>query len=301
MPNSYEGMYSSGTMSYMLDSSSMVFYFVDSTYKGSDYWHEPKINRQMFHYGNHKLIQARLYPQSNDGNGEIYKPYRNIVQEIMATICGFPNFWTNKKGTSEIYKHVWSSGTHYRDYTNFDSCNISFAKDQNIDGAIYIGHDPICIECGGEHTVEDNINCCRGRRVCNCCGDEIYDDDDVYYVGDGVYCCDCVTYCEECGEYELNENTHYVESIGGYVCNYCLDNYYTYCPHCERYVHHDNTTYIDSEDRYVCDDCVSELYEECERCGGLYRSDNMYYHNDEYLCETCLAQAQREEKEEDDE
>lgn len=34
MPNSYEGMYSSGTVSYMLDSPSMVFYTVDASYKG---------------------------------------------------------------------------------------------------------------------------------------------------------------------------------------------------------------------------------------------------------------------------
>ena len=49
MPNSYEGMYSSGTVSYMLDKPSMVFYTVDAAYEGKDFWHEPKINRQMFH------------------------------------------------------------------------------------------------------------------------------------------------------------------------------------------------------------------------------------------------------------
>ena len=47
MPNSYQGMYSSGTISYMLDSPSMVFYTVDASYDGNDFWHEPKINRQM--------------------------------------------------------------------------------------------------------------------------------------------------------------------------------------------------------------------------------------------------------------
>lgn len=62
MPNSYQGMYSSGTISYMLDSPSMVFYTVDASYDGNDFWNEPKINRQMYHWGENKLIQGRLYP-----------------------------------------------------------------------------------------------------------------------------------------------------------------------------------------------------------------------------------------------
>jgi hypothetical protein len=37
MPNSYEGQYSSGTMSYMLDPSSMVLYTVDAAYNGKEY------------------------------------------------------------------------------------------------------------------------------------------------------------------------------------------------------------------------------------------------------------------------
>lgn len=88
MPNSYEGMYSSGTVSYMLDSPSMVFYTVDASYNGNEFWNEPKINRQMFHWGEDKLIQGRLYPQDNDGNNSVYTPHREIVQSIMSEL-----FW----------------------------------------------------------------------------------------------------------------------------------------------------------------------------------------------------------------
>ena len=56
MPDNYSGCYSSGTISYMLDGSSMVLYTVDSKYDGDDYWTQSKINRQMFHWGEEKLV-----------------------------------------------------------------------------------------------------------------------------------------------------------------------------------------------------------------------------------------------------
>ena len=101
MPNNYSGCYSSGTVSYMLDGSSMVLYTVDASYKGNEYWNEPKINRQMFHYGEEKLVQARLYPQDNDGNGDAYAPYRAIVQDIIAT-KGFCDIVLNEEGTEVV-------------------------------------------------------------------------------------------------------------------------------------------------------------------------------------------------------
>ena len=113
MPNSYEGMYSSGTVSYMLDKPSMVFYTVDASYNGNDFWNEPKINRQMFHWGEEKLVQGRLYPQDNDGDNSVYTPYREIVQNIMSELFEFPNLWTVAKGTSAAGRYVCSYGTHY--------------------------------------------------------------------------------------------------------------------------------------------------------------------------------------------
>ena len=128
MPNSYEGMYSSGTVSYMLDKPSMVFYTVDAAYEGKDFWHEPKINRQMFHWAEDKLVQGRLYPQDNDGNGGAYTPYREIVQKIMSEIFEFPNLWTVSKGTDAASKYVVSEGTHYRDYESYSNCTLSRPK-----------------------------------------------------------------------------------------------------------------------------------------------------------------------------
>lgn len=159
MPNTYRGMYSSGTMSYMLDGSSIIMYTVDENYVGNDFEHQPKVNRQMFHYGNGKLIQGRLYPE--DYLTEIIDEFRNIMQRVISETLNIPNMWTLKRGTGYIGSHVKSYGTHYRDYVSFNNCTISFSKEldaENNGKDVKIGHTPICVECGEEHDIEDNIN-----------------------------------------------------------------------------------------------------------------------------------------------
>jgi hypothetical protein len=182
MPNSYEGMYSSGTVSYMLDSPSMVFYTVDASYKGNNFWNEPKINRQMFHWGENKLIQGRLYPQDNDGNNSAYTPYREIVQSIMSELFGFTNLWTVSRGTGASAKYVVSEGTHYKDYECYGNCTLSRPKGSENENDITIGHDPICINCGEEHDTQDNIFCCAKKVFCAHCRSEI-DDGDIKWFG----------------------------------------------------------------------------------------------------------------------
>jgi hypothetical protein len=294
MPHGYSGMYSSGTMSYMLDESSIVLYTVDEKYQGEEYWNQPKINRQMFHYAHNKLVQARLYPQSNDSDGSMYTPYRNVVQEIIATVFDFSNLWTNKKGTSAIYPYVHSSGTHYLDYCNFQSCNISFAKDLDTDGEINIGHDPICIECGCEHTTENNINCCHSITYkCNCCGYEMEEgDDSLVFIDSEPYCDECVSYCDECDEYYLGDNVQYVASTDRYVCNHCLDNYYVYCETCGEYHLKCHCVYVESVSEFVCDECLSAYYTQCSKCGQYYPNNDVDEHD---ICANC-AKKENEEK-----
>ena len=302
MPNAYEGQYSSGTMSYMLDEVSMVFYTVDADYEGNEYYFEDKINRCMFHYGKDKLVQGRVYPQSNDSNVEnIYKDLREIVQKIVADCEGMSNYWTTKKGTDEVSEYVWSTGTHYRDYTNYSNCCISFPKEKEMNyDTMTIGHNPICIECGDTHNVSENINCCAERHVCYNCGCVI-DDDDSYWVHDERYCRDCVEYCDWCEEYELEDEVHWVESVQCNVCSDCLDNYFTYCERCGEYHRSENTTYLDNYDIYVCDSCLDEDYTKCDECGEYICNEDITYDSetDMHYCPECFEEMM--ENEEDDE
>lgn len=220
MPNDYSGCYSSGTVSYMLDAPSMVMYTVDKAYDGTDYFKQPKITRQMYHFGEEKLVQGRLYPQSCDGADNTYEMYRKIVQEIMATIFDVPNLWTV---SHNVGNYVESEGTHYRDYTHFSSCNISILSGTHNTSGITIGAEPICIKCGGRHDCEENINCCRSGLVrCADCGAR-HDRDDMHMIDGEWYCDECCSWCECCEEYVRDDMT-YVAGYGD-VCERCRDCY----------------------------------------------------------------------------
>ncbi len=225
----YEGCYSAGTESYMMDESSVVFYTVDSRYQGNSYELCDKVNRNMFHIGKDKIIQGRVYPQSNDGDNGIYTDFRNIVQKIVADCLNVPNLWELKRGMDVCMEMSESTGSHYKDYLNFDCCNVSFLKgnEGEIDdeNAIFIGHATICPNCGQIHYDKECISCCGyiEDHVCEDCGYEISEEDAIIINGE-YYCQDCVTYCEYHEGYEPSYNTDFTRVYGyGIVCDDALE------------------------------------------------------------------------------
>lgn len=275
MPNNYNGMYSSGTMSYMLDQTSMVFYTVGDGYKGDTYWDQPKVTRQMFHWGHNKLVQGRLYPQDNDHESSAYAPNRAFVQEIISIIFQFPNLWTLKRGIGHASYYVESCGTHYRDYRNFDNCTLSIVQGNTDWSNIIVGAQPICVKCGVRHYSEENINHCGNVICCADCGEEINVRYDNYTEIDGeYYCMDCVTWCSCCDRYHRRES-FYLDRYDIDVCEYCLEEYYVYCEDCGQYVYERDATWVEGESRYVCNDCLYEDYERCEVCGEYFRREDM--------------------------
>lgn len=293
MPNSYSGMCSSGTISYMLDGTSMVFYTTDEKNPAKNYWQQPKINRQMFHWGEEKLIHGRLYPQDNDGNGEAYTPYRNIVQKILSEIFQFPNLWKTTKGIDEAEKYICSEGTHYRDYENFDNCTLSRVAGSENTEYITVGHTPICVECGCSHSVEDNINCCHSNEViCADCGCVIDEEDAEFICGD-YYCHDCCSWCDRCENYNRGEVT-YVENYG-YVCEDCIEDFYC-CEDCGGYFTFEDVHYIENEGVYVCDECLESNFTTCDHCGEYLRNDDIHELDGKDLCEDCYEQLNNKEE-----
>lgn len=279
MPDHYHGQYSSGTISYMLDGVSMVLYTVNANYNGNEYWTQPKINRQMFHCGEEKIIQGRLYPQSCDGQNDIYQPYRILVQEIISSILDIPNLWTLRRGIDAAREYINTEGTHYPDYENYSSCTLSRLKNSTNENNITVGHSPICIECGCEHDREENINCCN-TVICYNCGEEI-NREDAHEIDGEYYCSSCCERCDSCGQY-VRSSTTYVGAYT-YVCDDCLEKYYARCDECGDYVEIDSTyTTVDGND--ICPDCYERYYERCAECGDLYPLDEL---NDDMLCYDC--------------
>lgn len=315
MPNNYSGCYSSGTMSYMLDKTSVVFYTIDASYNGDRPYLQPKINRNMFHIGStgeqDVLVQARLYPQTCDTDNGLYKDFRMIMQKVIADCIGVSNLWKNSKGTEVCESFVRSRGTHYADYEQFPTCNVSILSENfktwepERGDKITVGHDPICPNCGDDHGEEDNI-CCEdcndsNRSCCYSCGDR-HDEDDLYYserTGE-YYCSDCCFTCYDCDEVFPNRNSNEAYHNGRevYVCDECLDDYIS-CDDCGDYFYYDDVTRT-VEENYYCGDCIDnnakyidgDYYEEYDVCANCSEAvpevDSIYDEkSDEYYCKDC--------------
>lgn len=295
MPDSYEGMYSSGTMSYMLDGSSFVLYTVDSKYEGNTFYECDKINRCMFHAMNERIVQGRCYPQSEDGNDGLYAQFRNLVQKVMSELWDIPNLWTIKRGSS-MTSVIDNCGTHYPDYIHFSYCNMSVFKDTNIphtNGVMKIGHKPICIECGNEHTTSDNINCCREYgHVCPECGAIV---DDEYYteINGERYHDDCVFLCEYHDRYEPNcERWGHVYRYGD-ICHDAFEAYeFDTCEECDELYHVDDMH--STEGGYVCEYCHNNSYVFVDSLGYSVPTSEATY------CEVCQEHFITEDAETDD-
>lgn len=146
MPNNYSGGYCNGTMSYMLDSSSIVTYVLDNV--SGDLHEHGKLYRNMFHYDDMCFIQGRIYPQGNDGSTDLYKFFREIVQKEFSVMLNFPE---NKWISRSVNNNAYSYGNHYRDYNNFSDCKFFYAnKAPNTNTIINIGRVGICPYCGEE-------------------------------------------------------------------------------------------------------------------------------------------------------
>ena len=157
MPSSYSGMYCGGTMSYMLDGTSIITFVHDHIPTN---WEDGKIYRCMFHYGNDILVQGRVYPQGNDGNTDLYKVFRNYMQDELSPLIGLTDTIWRKKDSGRVSSNVQSYGVHYRDYTNFSSCNVSYPRERSdsSDNVITIGHSGVCPHCGRPITESGSIS-----------------------------------------------------------------------------------------------------------------------------------------------
>lgn len=290
----HPGEYSSGTISYMLDETSIVFYTVNASYDGDNIELTEKTQRQIFGYNDCQIMQSRMYPQNNDYNAEnIYEDFRNIMQKVIADCLEKPNLWVRRKKHLNV---VHGNGaTCYPDWEYNDLCSTSVLKEKSgLDlVSIVLGATPICVECGKTHNKVGNINCCRDGYCCEDCGRYI-SEDDVIWVGDYPYCRDCVSWCDCCQEWTRDE-MYYIKSEDRSVCEYCLNEYYVYCAHCYTYHNMDETFYDEDRGEYFCPDCFEELYTECENCGQIVRRKDLnevHKANGDvvFICDECYAE-----------
>lgn len=160
MENAYSGMYCGGTLSYMLDGTSIITYVVGPN---DNIQTSGKIYRNMFHFDVNEniLVQGRVYPQGNDGATDLYKKFRDFMQTELADLIGLENnMWKVKKGCAICRDMTITYGVHYPDYKQFGDCNVSYPSEipEASNHVIIIGHDGICANCGEKITAADRIS-----------------------------------------------------------------------------------------------------------------------------------------------
>lgn len=141
----YSGGYCGGTISYMLDSTSIITYVHNTM---PENYETGKVYRNMFHLGGDGvLLQSRIYPQGNDGCTDLYGEFRAIMQKELTAILGLSsNHWIKRNSVGNINSY----GVHYRDYNYNNSCNMSYPAErpQCKTQTMSIGKIGICFYCG---------------------------------------------------------------------------------------------------------------------------------------------------------
>lgn len=286
-----DGCYSSGTESYMLDSTSLIYYVIDESYEGTEYYTQKKINRAVFCIGEggNAILEARVYPDDRDGgDNSLGKQFRDVMSKVISDIYNVNNYWSIVKGSTACGDRTRSYGTHYRDYVEYTNGVMMINKSYDGEVCIEIGHDPICPVCGDEHGETDNIICSDclndvrydNPQTCDRCGDRFDGDayDSIHTEDGGWYCCDdCAIadgyrmdnegywypedelyYCEDNGEY-YHEDDCYMDDYNGmyysgepYITTVDGKNYYNY-------EHAELDGYVEVDDEWISMDDAIEI------------------------------------------
>lgn len=131
----------------------------------------------------------------------------------------------------------------------------------------------------------------RPKEHCAVCGREILPGQrsEKRYDGKTVHreCAEAVyAECDDCGMWFPKSAMR--EAVGHPVCKLCLKERYERCCECGELVRNEDTTYVDSVDGYVCDSCLREYFSRCECCEGYFRNDSMRETvSGDYVCESC--------------
>ena len=210
----------------------------------------------------------------------------------------------DKNATHAIQDIIRECGKSYGlEYTMYDNSNtekIQARCRKNIktgrydyaynDITLYSGLDNELWILETEKTnIDDIIVNCVEKIPCLDCGCLFEGHRDYFFMCEncgGGHWCDC------CEEYHHEDDMIWVESVGEYLCSWCVENYYSWCEHCEEYHHNDDMTYIDATGEYVCENCRDNHYSYCNECDCWEKNEDMSCLYDEYgeehwVCSDC--------------
>ena len=231
-----DGEYQVGTLSYMGDTVTMMFYTVDPK-EEKDFHKMPRITREVFCYHDGTLLQSRLYPSDRADQRECYMA---LVERVITTCLGVSNRWITQAVTSHT-REYWTThpnALHYQDY-EYGYAIVSLLQAEGFKHEVFtIGSQASCVCCGAELRHEDRLNCfnCRRTFVCKECGKEVefsmsrYDAD-----LHAFFCEDCHPVCHFCNN-PIQGAVYRVRRRGSNLsqaaCQKCYENLTQACSDC---------------------------------------------------------------------
>lgn len=260
--NLMDGGYAGGTLSYMNDPVSMIFYTIDPGNESTALYNRPKITRTVFCYHGGILLQSRLYPSDDDVNQRTLD--RMCVQSIFSTCLKKPNLWKMSQSITDLnrYIHTVMHPLHYRDYEQGFNFALSYLKAYSEYPSMVIGHNAFCLYCGDllDHN-HCNTLCEKCKRLIRCadCG-TVTQHADGKQVDGRYYCSNCIAPCEHCeSNVPIKElcSVHPTPSEEISVCVKCRDNRYFQCVQCGEY--HVLTDQKKHEGQTYCLNCHAQL------------------------------------------
>jgi uncharacterized protein (UPF0248 family) len=291
------GCHANGTLSYMNDPVTMIFYTVNGK-TDRDYHTVPKHTRQTFYFDNGALIQSRLYPDTD--NDEQRTLYRHIVQSTISLCLEEPNLWKVRKCQEDVNEwcDTYENAPHYADY-NYEEYSSTLSLLSSASDRIIIGSVPFCLECGTPNRSSRHTHCSDGcppqqeseDESCVECREcdsyiDMGDENSYHEINGRIYCNGCVQRCDDCMSYVFETYTAY-NSHGDSIeiCERCRCDY-SYCEVCDHLINRDDMRRVGDE--YYCDECFDGRIYECASCGEYHKSEDSRYDDDNRrLCVYC--------------
>lgn len=290
------GCYHGGTLSYALDETTAILYTLDPDVDTTQrIWNIPKINRQLFMFGDDFVVESRLYPEPDEGvtvpQLALRAVHHKFIKEFYSKIMD-KKFIEYSNPYSAIYERVRSSGLHYRDYEyeryrcgamhsdsddNSERITIGAFYPDIVTGRENRDHEVLTREARGISQYPLAYEDCESNYLINS------DEDVVEYEGRIYAQCNC-TWCDT---EELYCPDDIAVEVDGYYYTpkYIADNF-VMCDKCGEYERADDVIYVG--DTCYCRECRDTYLVRCDHCGEWYEESDGVYVDGEYICENCV-------------
>lgn len=168
--NLKDGGWKAGTISYLLDNHSLIYYQVPDTTPINKIHNVSRYLRQVWLYTDECLAALRLYPQDNDGDISkgLYAKIRTTVLDIFAECLDVKDdespWLTSFKMAHKIIEKGDYDAVAYPDWElgnpGAPKCCVSKLRTRTkMMPTFYGGEIPRCVKCGAEHYNEASLYC----------------------------------------------------------------------------------------------------------------------------------------------